>query len=69
MSGQIIELKPSTIARLELGPKDVVIVRCAENFSPERIELIGRTVKEAVGDHKVLILTPNLSIEVAGPKR
>ncbi len=60
----VFELKPSTIAKLDLGPNDIVVVRCSENFSPERVELIGKTVKETVGDHKVLVLTPSLSIEV-----
>ncbi len=60
----VIELKPSTIAKLDLGPDDIVVVRCSENFNVDRIERIGKTVKEAVGDHKVLVLTPGLSIEV-----
>ncbi len=60
----VVELKPSTIAKLELGPDDVVVVRVSENISADRVQQIGHTVKEAVGDHKVLVLTPFLSIEV-----
>lgn len=62
--GDVVELKPSTIAKLELGPNDIVVVRCSESMSAERADIIGNTVKEAVGDHKVLVLTPNLRIEV-----
>ncbi len=60
----VIELKPSTIAKLDLGPSDIVVVRCSENIDAVRADQIGKTVKDAVGDHKVLVLTPNLSIEV-----
>jgi hypothetical protein len=59
-----VVLTPATIAKLELGEGDVVVVRSNANFSAEDANRIGKTVKEAVGDHKVLVLTPSLSIEV-----
>jgi hypothetical protein len=60
----VVELKPTTIAKLELGPNDIVVVRSSENISADRADQIGKTVKEAVGDHRVLVLAPNLRIEV-----
>ncbi len=59
-----VVLTPATIAKLELGPDDVVVVRSTGNLDAERAQQIGDTVKEAVGDHKVLLLAPNLAIEV-----
>lgn len=62
--GDVVELKPATIAKLELGPDDVVIVRLSESMEPDRLDAIGKTVKEAVGDHKVLVVAPNITLEV-----
>jgi hypothetical protein len=60
----VLELKPSTIAKLELGPDDVVVVRVGDSLEAWRIEEIGKTVKEAVGDHKVLVVAHNITLEV-----
>jgi hypothetical protein len=60
----VLELRPATIAKLELGPDDVVVVRCTESLDQDRAERIGQTVKEAVGDHKVLVLAKNITLEV-----
>jgi hypothetical protein len=65
-----VEITHATIAKLELGPDDVVVVRIDINLSPGRVQQIGSTIKEAVGDHKVLVVAPNMSIEVIekGPR-
>jgi hypothetical protein len=57
-------LTPATIARLELGPDDIVVVRSAVNLDPERCTWLGETVKEAVGGNKVIVIAPNISLEV-----
>ena len=62
--GVVVELKPATIAKLELGPDDVVIVRMDGSFERDRVEQIFKTVKEAVGDHKVLVVAHNITLEV-----
>ena len=62
--GDIIELKPATIAKLELGPDDVVVVHLNTTLPSDRVEQIGNTVKDAVGDHKVLVVADNISLEV-----
>jgi hypothetical protein len=60
-----VVLTPATIAKLELGPDDVVVVRSNAKYTQEEVDRIGQTVKRAVGgNHKVLVLTPNLAIEV-----
>ncbi len=63
-----VVLTPATIAKLELGPDDVVVVRSTGNLSAERAQQVGDTVKEAVGDHKVLLIAPNISLEVIARK-
>jgi hypothetical protein len=60
----VVELKPSTIAKLELGLGDIVVVRVSGNMTPDRMDRIGQTVKEAVGDHKVLVVADNITLEV-----
>lgn len=64
MSDNVVELKPSTIAKLELGPEDVVVVTVKGSFAADRVARIGETVKEAVGDHKVLVIADNMVISV-----
>lgn len=60
-----VVLTPATIAKLELGPNDIVIVRSTVALAPEQVEYVFDAVTEAIGrDHKVLILAPNISIEV-----
>lgn len=66
--GEIVELKPATIAKLDLGPDDVVVVHLNTSLPPDRIDRIGQTVKEAVGDHKVLVVADNISIEVVAKR-
>ncbi len=60
-----VVLTPATIAKLELGPDDIIIVRSTVALEAGKADLIGQTVRAAVGDdHKVLVLAPNLSLEV-----
>ncbi len=63
-----VVMTPATIAKLELGPDDVVVVRSTGNLSAERAQQIGDTVKAVVGDHKVLLIAPNISLEVIARK-
>ena len=42
----------------------VVVVRVGDSLEAWRIEEIGKTVKEAVGDHKVLVVAHNITLEV-----
>ncbi len=63
-----VVLTPATIAKLELGPDDIVVVRSTANLSAERGRELGDIVKEIVGDHKVLLIAPNISLEVIARK-
>ncbi len=63
-----VVLTPATIAKLELGPDDIVVVRSTGNLSAERAQQVGDTVKAVVGDHKVLLIAPNISLEVIARK-
>lgn len=62
--GDVIDIRPATIAKLELGPDDVVVVRCDDNLTAERAQGIAKAVNEAIPDHKCIVLARNLSIEV-----
>lgn len=54
------------VERLALRPGDVVIVRMAEEISIEVAERLRRHCCAIFEGHKVLVLGPGVSVEVAG---
>lgn len=64
-----VVLTPATIAKLELNPGDVVIVKVNDNLTRERTQQIADTVNEVLPNHKVIVLARNLSIEVVAKGR
>jgi hypothetical protein len=52
------------IARLDLRPGDILVLRFQDRLRPEAIENIRRTMKDVVGDHRCLILENGAELAV-----
>jgi hypothetical protein len=57
------------IARLELGPDDVLVVRAAQTLSQDAFKRIMGTLRAVLGEgvRKVLILQPGFELAVLAP--
>ena len=65
-----VNLTEATIAKLDLQPDDVIVVRITDpSFrvtSAQAAEMRDR-VRSAVGDHEVIILAAGVDLEIVAP--
>lgn len=52
------------IARLELGPEDILVLRFKERISKEAAEGLQKSIKPLIGDRKCMILENGADVAV-----
>ncbi len=70
MTDLTVNLTEGTIAKLDLQPNDVIVLRITDpnwNPAPALIEEMRKRVRAALGDHEVIILAHGLDLEIASP--
>ncbi len=60
-----VVLTPATIAKLELCPDDILVVRSNVNVDAQYADRVLGQIRAILGEsRKIIFLSPNLSIEV-----
>lgn len=57
-----------SIKRMELKPGDILVLKCERHLSLFTRDKLRQQVEEQFPDHKCVVLSPDLSLEIIAPE-